>query len=249
MRSRRTGLGILAAAAGLLACVWLTFPAAAPPLYDGIILPNQAYRYLRPPPGQLNPGNPTSASLSVSVAEEKSVAEVVQTSEVPPQALLFMDSDSVRVPPGVKKITFVVKPVLPPSNQPDGTIDGNTYAITATGDNGVSLGFKRGANVRVQLRGTGAPGKPELEQYTGGHWTRLATVHLGSANTFFALVTSLGDFALVLPGKTSSSGFSTYLPYLFLAVAVVALLVGGLLAIRLSRQRFDGQDGPEETPA
>jgi hypothetical protein len=84
---------------------------------------------------------------------------------------------------------------------------------------------------------------PVLEQYASGHWTRLSTVHLGTAHTYFALVTSQGDFALVLPGKASGSGVTTYLPLIFGGLVVLVLVVGGLLAIRLSRQRAAPEEG------
>jgi len=236
----RTSVAVLLAAATLLALVWHVSPPVTPPLYDGLGLPPEPYRYLNPPPA-LKHGNktPSSTSLSVPVSGGESSFESAATNENPPQAQLILQPNAVRLPAGTKWIAIVVRPVPALPAPQDGNLDGNAYRFALTSNSGTLLALGKGTT-SVALRGTGARGSPIIEQYTGGHWIRLKTgIYLGIA-IYVANVKSLGDFALVLPGKATGASGGTalngFLPLLVIGVLIVGLTTAGLLLIRLGRQ-------------
>lgn len=239
MTRRRLGGLVLLAAAALLIGVWQVYPAASPPLYDGIILQPPPYRYLTPPKGVTQRFKPTSTSMTVAVANGKSPEEFVETQEQVPQALMVVDSNAFQIPAGVQRITFSIRPVPPPAQPADGAISGNVYLFTATGDNGVALKFNSGSVARIQLRKTVQTAHPVVEQYSNGQWQKRPSSLFVNADYLAANAKSLGYFAMVLPGARSAgaSGGSSALPFIVIGAVVVALVILGLLAIRLSRRQ------------
>ena len=251
MRREHKGLALLLVAGALLAVNWLAFPGLAPPLYDGIILPEQPYRYLQPPPG-MAPGKPPSvARFRVAASEEKTLAEFVYTGEQPPQASLILAVNGLTIPDGVTHLTIWIRPVPPPGAPAGGSIEGNVYWFGATADTGASLPMRKGTTATVNLRGTGVGGTPVIEQYLDRHWiSRHTQSHLGT-DIFSTTVTRLGYFALVLPSKAppAQAGSGTSIePYLVISGIVVVLLAAGLLTLRVNRQhRASTTDDPAST--
>jgi hypothetical protein len=233
-------LGLLALAAGLLAIVWLIIPPTGLPLYDGIGLPQEPYRFLQPPKGQPSGLPPSSIHRTLVISNGNSPVYKVGTSESPPQAYFFMQYRSLAIPSGVKSITIDVKAVSPPAPAPAGSkLDGNVYRYAVTTSTGAPVAFRSGRKVSVELRGTGASGSPTLAQFSGGSWTRLPTLVLLGENYYLTNVKSLGDFVLLLPaGSTGSgAGIGGALPLIIAAVVVVLLAVAAILLIRLNRSR------------
>jgi hypothetical protein len=233
-------LGALAPAIGLLAIVWLVSPPAGLPLYDGIGLPQEPYRYLQPPKGQPSGLPPSSIHRTLVIANGNSPVYKVGTSESPPQAYYFMQYRALAIPPGAKTITIDVRAVPPPGPAPSGSrLDGNVYRFAVTTSIGAPVRFQGGRKVSVELRGTGASGTPTLAQYAGGGWTKLPTLVLLGENYYLANVHSLGDFALLLPARStgSSGGIGGALPLIVAAIVLVLLAVAAILLIRLNRSR------------
>lgn len=180
---------------------------------------------------------PTSARQTISVTGGKFPASVVLTGERPPQAEVTLEDNALTLAAGVSHVLFVLRPVDTPSSPPDGVVDGNVYRLTVTAGRALVPPFQKGT-VNIVLRGTGVRGKPVIERYASGHWSRLSTgQYLGTA-IYVADITHPGDFALVLPGKRAQSGAgSSYLVYALIVALSLGISLVGLLLIRLARQR------------
>jgi hypothetical protein len=226
-----------------LAIVWLVAPPAGLPLYDGIGLPQEPYRFLQPPKGQSSGLPPSSIHRVLVVSNGISPIYKVGTSESPPQAYFIMQYRALKISPGVKAIIIDVRAVPPPAPAPAGhVIDGNVYRYRVTTPSGADVPLRGGPKVGVELRGTGASGTPMLAQYSGGGWKQLPTLVLLGENYYLANVHSLGDFTLLLPGKTlnTGGGGTNLVPLIIAAVVLVLLAVAAILLIRLSRSRARG---------
>lgn len=230
---QRVGLGTLAVAAILLAVFWATRGwDAGPPIYDGLPLQTEPYRYLHPTPGQATTAPPTSASENVQPSNQ-GLPFIVNTNESPPQAELQADPDAFAIPPSTPNLTITITPVSPAAPIPNGRLDGNVYRMTVTLPGGAPVVVRPGKHISVYLRGTGALGKTVMDRFSDGRWTTLATTLPGSG--FHAADSDrLGDFSLVLvPGGGGlGSGVTA-------AIVIGAIIVGIailLTAVRLLRR-------------
>jgi hypothetical protein len=239
--SVRARAGLAALAIALLALVWLVAAPSRIPLYDGIGLPQEPYRYLQPPKGQPSGLPPSSIHRPLVISNGISPVYKVGTSESPPQTYYFMQYGALRIPPGVHTIVLDVKAVPPPGPAPSANlIDGNVYRYAVTTPSGAPVPLRGGPKVSVELRGTGASGSPTVAQFVGGSWKKLPTLVLLGENYYLANVHSLGDFTLLLPAKgagSSGSGIGGALPLIIASVVLVLLAVAAILLIRLTRSR------------
>jgi len=214
---RRQGVLVLAASGVALILGWtLGAWRGAPAVYDGLPFNAEPYRYLAPPSGLEGNGAPSSASVSVHTAGQAGgTAFALSTAEAPPQAaLIATDGDFL---PAGRTVTVGIRPVPAPVAILIGRPDGNVYEVYVEGGS-----LRPGSTYTVALRGTGAPGSPQLEHLEAGRWRPLPTTHVPPA-VYSAPAGSLGDFLLVLPRQvprpTPGPG----------AGVVTALVVGGLL--------------------
>jgi hypothetical protein len=230
---RRLGLGALAVAATLLAIFWTTREwDAGPPIYDGLPLQTEPYRYLQPAPGQATTAPPTSGSENVKPSNQ-GLPFIVNTNESPPQAELQADPNALAIPPGVQNLTITITPVPPAAPIPNGRLDGNVYRTSVTAPGGAPVGVLPGKHVTVFLRGTGVSGKTVIDRFSAGRWSPLSTQVPGTG--FHAADSDqLGDFALVLLPE-GAGGLSGGVRA---AIAVAAVLVViGLLLFAVRRFR------------
>jgi hypothetical protein len=217
----------------LLAVFWATRGRdAGPPIYDGLPLQTEPYRYLQPSPGQATTAPPTSASENVK--PQQGLPFIVNTGESPPQAELQADPNAFPIPPSVQSVIITITPVPPAAPIPNGRLDGNSYRMSVMLPGGSPLPVLPGKHVTVYLRGTGALGKTVMDRFSNGRWTSLATQLPGSG--FHAAGSDqLGDFALVLlPGGAGGLGSGVTA-----AIVIGAILVGIailLTAVRLLRR-------------
>jgi hypothetical protein len=228
---RRAGLGALAAAAMVLAVFWATRGwGSGPPIYDGLPLQTEPYRYLQPAPGQATTAPPTSASENVKPSTQ-GLPFIVNTNESPPQAELQADPAALAIPPSVQSLTITITPVPPAAPIPNGRLDGNCYRMSISAPGGVPVAVQPGRHVSVFLRGTGVSGKTVVDRLSNGQWSPLATQAPG-AGFHAAESDQLGDFALVLlPGGAGGLGSGVTA-----AIVIGAILVG--IAILLSAVRL-----------
>lgn len=233
---------VLLAAGVLLALAWIVAPLPAPPLYDGLQLPQEPYRYLKTPPGQVAGPPPAPAHVALAIAGGKAPIAVVRTGESPAQARLILQYNAIRVPRGISRVILSIHAVPAPPPPSGYAVDGNVYRFGATTPGGQSLTLRPGPKVSVELRGTGITGNPAVEQYRGGKWVKLNTIVLLGTDVFLANVKSFGDFALIIPAGQAAiaNGSTSTLPFLIVGVAVVIMLVVAVLLIRINRGKRAG---------
>lgn len=232
----RARLGVLAIPAAVLLAGWITGVFdSAPPIYDGIALPVEPYRYLQPPPGLATTAPPSAASETISLPEAAGAQTVeLTTSENPPQATVIFSTGAFDAPVG-ERIVVRVAPVPPPVRPRRGDIDGNDYEVTATGPGPggplTDLRLRPGQVVTVALRATGAPGRPTLDHLDRGVWRSLATTQVPGAE--YSVSTGLlGQFSLVIPpGSAGGGGGSGVITGAVAGGAI--LLLAGILVIRV----------------
>jgi len=214
---RRQGVWALAASGLVLTLGWTSGAwRGAPAVYDGLPFNAEPYRYVSPPPGLEGNGAPSSVHMALRTATHAGgTAFALSTSESPPQSSLIA-SDGDLLPAG-QTVTVGIRPVPAPPVTPVGRPDGNVYQVYVEGGS-----LRPGSTYTVALRGTGAPGIPQLEHLAAGRWRSLPTTHVPPA-VYSAPTGSLGDFLLVLPlhGPTPAGGPN--------GGVVAALVVGGLL--------------------
>jgi hypothetical protein len=232
------GSFILLVAGILLLAVWFASPTVvAPPLYDGLQLPPQPYRYLNPPAGARNPGPPSRGHLRVTLSGPSISFQDIATLETPPQARLVLQDKAFSIPKSDREVTFSIDAISPPAAPKGGTIDGNVYRFLAVANNGSNLTLRK-QQARVELRGTGERGSPMVEENDHGRWVKLATGKFLGLDIFVASINRLGDYALVIPGQANgSTGGNSPLPFIIAGFLIVAVAVAGLLLVRLSRTR------------
>ena len=239
LSARRRGGLVLAAAGVLLVGGWLTGLFRGPPVYDGLPLNSEPYRYLQAPPGFATTAPPASAAQSFSAATPAAgITQALTTSESPPQATVIYSTGAWVAPSGAVvrlSVAAVPLPALPPGG---GHIDGNVYALTAT-SGGQPVSLAAGQSVTVALRATGQAGVPTLDSFAGGTWVPRPTTHV-PPSIYSATVAALGDFVLVIPtGAAAAGGGGSGGPIgvVVAASAVVLLLAGAIAVIR--RRRSD----------
>jgi hypothetical protein len=203
-RPSRAALVALALGLGLAFAAAESAPLPGPPLYDGIV-PVEAYRWLDPPPGEH--GGAQGASATVAVKNGTSPLITLATPELTPQAQIFAAPGALTLPAGTTSLTMSITPVEPTALPTDGHIAGNVYRVTIVTQAGAPVAAKASAQMTLILR---AP-DPTTAEATMGHlvgrsWTTLHTDAAGQAAQFLAVVTDLGDFALLEAGAAASAG-------------------------------------------
>jgi hypothetical protein len=196
-----------AAAFAIVAGLGLAFvaarvsPSATPPLYDGVPVV-EPYVWLDPPPD--HPGNPSGNHATVAVKGGSSPLIALDTLELTPQAQILVPPGALQVPAGTTSLVVSITPVEPVAPPPDGHIDGNTYRISILTQAGAPVTATPGL-ATVVMRATAPPPAPiTMELFANGAWSTLPTDSEGPADQFRSVVTSFGDFALVLPGAAGS---------------------------------------------
>ena len=227
------------AAVAALTLAWLIAPAAVP-IYDGVGNPDEPYRYVNPPAGAKKTPPPTVAKATLSLtAAGLNNAAYANSAEVGPQVVYYVPNGALKAPGGATGITVTATPTPPPSPPTDGTIVGNVYRITATTPNGDATIVGHGVTQLPTLDMRAPSGKqpgPVFEHVVNGVWQHSSTLRIG-VDIYQTSAAALGDWALVQlrsqPGK-SAGGINLGL----LAAGIAVLVVVGLIvAIRLSRTR------------
>ncbi len=186
------GAGLLVAVAARVAV------PAAPPLYDGVV-PVEPYQWLVPPAGGV--GGAIGATATLQVLNGQSPLIAVTTPESAPQAQVFAERRAMTLPAGVKSIKVSIEPVVSAVAPSDGHVDGNVYRILVTDDHGAPLTAPPGSGVSIVLRATDpTTAEATIALLNAGTWEPLATSSTGFGGTFIAVVTTFGDFAVILPG-------------------------------------------------
>jgi len=236
MISRRAGLAALAL--GLGAAALLHGRMAAPPVYDGIIVPPEPYRWESPPPN-LKAGNkpPQSGESTLPVLNGQVSGGGVQTGDS--QAVIYFGPGAFKVPAGVQSVKCTITPDPNPPAPPAGIeIRGNVYRVTCVGQPG---------NTPVTVTSTYhltmrfPPGAFKEIQYDYGNgWRALLTLHASGGDPYASVnAPGFGEFAATAPaGAPGPSIFSDLGRYVeFYGILAFVILFGVIAIIQEVRRR------------
>jgi len=218
----------LLAAAGLVAVGWLVTPQPVP-VYDGIGVPDEPYRYVARPQGATSTAGPTSAFGQTPVKGGVSTNGLsIATREVGPQFSLFLPPMAMAAG-GTVEVRAV--PEAPTDQPPGASIDGNVYVVSISSKSGpVTLTAKAGLS-SMYLRATTTRQPPPAMQFraeASQPWKALATSRNGQ-DVYVASFPGPGQFALAFSKNTTKG--SSPLPLVLLGASV--LLVALVVVIRL----------------
>ncbi len=207
-RLRRTGLAALALGLGIAAAAQLAAPLATPPLYDGVVVV-QPYVYVNPPAGK--PGGAKGASAQLALSGSKSPLVALATPEQPPQAQVVAGDGTLVLPATATALDVSITPLDPSVDAAAAStarVLGNVYRFALADQSGNAATAPASALVTVVVRAPeDAPGAT-LGQLVDGVWHALKSEPM-FGSTYVAVVTSFGDFAVIVPGaSTPSSGVS-----------------------------------------
>jgi hypothetical protein len=224
-----------------LGVAWALTPMSGPPLYDGLILGNDPYRYVSPPPGHRPTAPPTSGSAQVAVQRGILAPFTVGTKERPPQAQVSGSTRAFRVAGGTPTASVTVVPVQPDVAPPAGDVyDGNVYRISVSAA-GKELSELPGATVLAALRGTGAKGQPVFGLQTASGWVLKKPVATGTQGVYAVQIPATGRIALLLPKAAATGGGGGGFPVgPVVAVLVFILLLGAVLVVVRVRHGTSG---------
>ena len=230
-----------------LPLAWLLAPHAVP-LYDGISLPDEPYRYVAPPAGYQNTPKPLSAKASVPVAEGTNAATIyVNTGEFAPQVALVLPRRLVGVAGPARTVTVSATPLAPDRQPSKGSLDGNVYRVAASA--GARWAPPAGDAVtksQITLRATSArrPIPSFVFRADPAQAWRVLHTYISGNDVYSTQFVGFGDYALAF-GASASASHSSVLPYLVSGlVALVLLAAGVVIAVRLSRRHQVGESAP-----
>ena len=201
LRDRRVRL--LATALGLLVLAWLAAPHwSTPPLYDGVALPDEPYRYVSAPPHAAKTPPPGSATGHATVVNGRSQVTYIGSGEQGPQVQLVIDKNAAALPPDATVTDVRAQPLAPTTQPTDATIWGNVYRLTATSDKGPVQIHGTIADTEIILRAPTGPTPQAVMEYNDGTgWHRLPSARIGN-DIYSAPIPAIGDYALAtLPGQ------------------------------------------------
>ena len=224
----------MAGAVVALAVLWRLLPASSPPIYDGVCTADP-YRLIGQSPA------PSSASKMYPAEVDFPTSEVV-TDESPPQAQILMMMDTFNAPS--TSLTVSIAPVpAPPPAPPGYALDGNVYSITAVDSAGHTQQPAAQAPVTLVMRATMSTPARTMYVRQGGAWMPLRTFNAGCGDSFEAVSTVLGEFALLYQGSASNnsgnggSAGGGFPVAVVAGIGVVAVITGSLLLARRSVRR------------
>lgn len=236
---------LLLLGAGLLVIV-SGWQRAAVPLYDGVALPDEPYRYVAPPPGHATKKRPSGNSESGQAKDSFNTDGIyLNTDEQGPQVYLSFTQHSFAVPASATSVTAALVPLAPDGQAPAaGKIAGNVYRVTATSDAGsATFTPNPGAPSYIDMRlpqGYPPGAKIVYRPSATASWQTLPTTQVGN-DIYEAKVPGLGDFAVASHGSVAVPRHSR-LAYI-IGGALVGLAALVFVARRAARRSADGAAG------
>ena len=209
-RVRRTGLAAFALGLGIAAAAQLAAPLATPPLYDGVVVV-QPYVYVNPPAGK--PGGAKGASAHLALSGSRSPLVALATPEQPPQAQVVAGDGTLVLPATATALDVSITPLDPSVDAAAAStarVLGNVYRFAVVDQAGDAATAPASALVTVVLRAPEDVPGATLGQLVDGAWQPLKSEPM-FGSTYVAVVTSFGDFAVIVPGaSTPPSGGSSF---------------------------------------
>lgn len=238
----------------LLAAFVQLIGVGGPPVYDGLPVPADRYRYVDPPPGVRNGGQPLSAHVTIQLIGGGNSAIDLPTGEFPPQAELeLFHGDVDGIAPGVPAVTtalVTITPIHAPAVPlPAGRqLHGNVYDLRVVA-NGHSLQLTTSPHALVSLRQPKtSAADPQIAVLVGRHWQLLNTHPSNGPGVLSAPLPRLGDVAILekTSGFVPASGHTD----LYVGIGLGVLAVLAVLGVRRTRTRHgrQSQSRPVQDP-
>jgi hypothetical protein len=201
MPTRRVALAVSALGLGIAGVAQVVAPLAAPPLYDGVVVV-QPYVYVNPPAGM--PGGAKGAAAHVPMNGPKNAVVALATPEQPPQAQVVAGDGTLVLSPSATAIDVSITPLDPSVDAAAAgasQILGNVYRIAIVDQAGTAATALLSSLVTVVIRAPGDGAGAQVGQVVDGAWHPLKSEPM-FGSTYVAVVTSFGDFAVIVPGTT-----------------------------------------------
>jgi hypothetical protein len=239
--------GLLATSAILVVVVaWLQHTAV--PLYDGVALPDEAYRYIVAPSGRQTKLPAASATMSGKVSDGFNTDGIyLGTTEQGPQAAVSFAQHSFSVAATVSNITVTLTPQAPDSHaSPTGRIVGNVYRLSAVTSDGGPVQFQSNkvspSYIDMRLPQGYPVGATMVYRPTAtAAWKPVPASRIGN-DVYEAKVAGLGDYALA---SSTAHPRSVVWKRLLSALPLAMLLIVAAVIIIASRRAASRQSDLE----
>ncbi len=245
MTPRRAGL--IALALGVVAAAMLHGRSAAPPVYDGIIVPPEPYRWVSPPPN-LAAGNkpPQSGEATLPIQNGQVSGGGVQTGDN--QVIIFFGPGTFKAPPGATGVKCSIVPDRnPPAALSGAEIRGNVYKVTCEGEPGAGP-VTVDTNYHLTMRFP--PGAfQEIQYYDATAWRALPTLRAPGGDPYASVnAPGFGEYAATAPiGAPGPSAFSDLGRNLaFYGILAFVILFGAIAIFQEIRRRRHRATAPEK---
>jgi hypothetical protein len=240
-RARRAGLAALLL--GLAAAVTLHGRVAGPPIYDGIVVPPEPYRWESPPPN-LRADNkpPLSGQATLPVLNGQVAGGGVQTDDN--QVVIYFGPGTFKAPAGTQTVTCTIAPDPSPPSPPSGAeIRGNVYRIGCVAQPG-GTPLTLASTYHLTLRFPAGAFK-EIQYNDGTSWRALTTLRSSGGDPYAGVnAPGFGEYAATAPtGATASDDsiltiLARYAPfYGILAFVIIFGAIAIIQEVRRRRQR------------
>jgi hypothetical protein len=238
--TRTRWAGVAALVLGLALAAVLHGRVAAPPVYDGIVVPPEPYRWESPPPN-LRAGNkpPLSGEATLPVANGQVAGGGVQT--VDNQAVIYFGPGTFKAPAGTQTVTCTIEPDPNPPPAPLGVeIRGNVYRIGCAAQPGgapVTLASSYHLTLRFP------PGAFQEIQYNDGSgWRALTTLKAPGGDPYASVnAPGFGEYTATAPTGATAAGDSivTVLGryFEFWGILAFVILFGAIAIVQEIRRR------------
>ena len=237
-RTRRAG--VAAIALGLAAAVLLHGRLSAPPVYDGIVVPPEPYRWESPPPN-LRAGNkpPQSGEATLPVLNGQVAGGGVQTTDN--QVVIYFGPGTFKAPAGTQTVKCTIVPDPNPPPAPPGVdIRGNVYRIGCVAQPGgapVTLASTYHLTLRFP------PGAfKEIQVNDGSGWRALTTLRSPGGDPYasvnaprFAEYAATAPSGATVPGESIFAVLGRYAP--FYGILAFVILFGIIAVVQEIRRR------------
>ena len=239
--ARRAGLAALAL--GLIAAA-LLHGGARPPVFDGIIVPPEPYRYESPPPN-LRSGNqkPLGGEVTFPVHNGQMSGGGVQTDDN--QVIMFFGVGTFKVPAGASSVKCSIEPDPNPPPAPAGIdIKGNVYRIGCVAQpGGATVGLAGTYHLTLRLP---AGTTNDIRYYDGQSWRTLTTLFAPGGDPYAsANAPGFGEYAAMARTGAQGSGeslFTTLGRYVeFYGILAFVILFGVIAIVQEIRRRRQQQ--------
>jgi hypothetical protein len=235
-RSRRAGLAALVM--GLMAAA-LLHGGASPPVFDGIIVPPEPYRWENPP-ANLKAGNktPLSGETTLPVSNGQVPGGGVQTGDS--QVIIFFGPGTFKVPSATQSVKCTIQPdPNPPAAPPGVDIRGNVYRINCVAQPGGGA-VTVASTFHLTLRFP--PGAfREIHYDDGNGWRALTTLRAPGGDPYASVnAPGFGEYAATAPTGAASGDnvFSLLGRYAeFYGILAFVILFGVIAIVQEIRRR------------